>query len=426
MGFVLFILVTAILFIRPTDFVPGLEGANLYLLAIVPCILLSLHKLIPQLTMPGLRERPVLVFGIGILLVSVISNLVHEHFQIGVDFAVEFLKVLTFYLLMLAHIDSPARLKLFLGCLVGIIVIPILLAVLNFHGSIIVPAFTTLEMGDIVRLGATGNFGDPNDVCEILNCAMIFSLYGLLDRGGGLTRVLWLAPIALFGHALTLTQSRGGFLGAAVGLTILIQSRFRGTKSLVLAGAALALMFVLFDGGRQTSLSTTEGTSPSRIQLWDDGFQMLRGSPLIGVGTRQFVIIAGGHIAHNAFIQACAELGFLGGTLLFGQYLWCLKNMTRLGSMRVTLRDPEVRRLRPFLLASLAGFATSEMSLTNGFSLVTYVMFGLSTVGIRLADPSPPLPDLLLSDSLVRRIILYSGLFLVGLYVFTKLSVRYG
>ena len=92
---------------------------------------------------------------------------------------------------------------------------------------------------------APGIFGDPNDVCEILNCAMIFSLYGLLDRGGGLRRVLWLAPMALFGHALALTHSRGGFLGAVVGLMVLFRSRFRGTKSLVLAGAALALMFVL-------------------------------------------------------------------------------------------------------------------------------------------------------------------------------------
>ena len=59
--------------------------------------------------------------------------------------------------------------------------------------------------------------------------------------------------------------------------------------------------------------------------------------------------------------------------------------------------DPRLCQLQPFLLASLASFATSEMSLTNPFSLVTYVMFGLATVFIRLADPSPPLPDLLLN-----------------------------
>ena len=70
-----------------------------------------------------------------------------------------------------------------------------------------------------------------------------------------------------------------------------------------------------------------------------------------------------------------------------------------------------MRRLRPYILASLASFATSEMSLTNGFHVVTYVMFGLATAYIRLADPSPPLPDLVLNggadppdDTLLRPV----------------------
>jgi len=422
--YALFLLVTAIMIIRPTDFVPGLEGANLYLIAIVPCILLSWHKVMPQLTTEGLRERPVLVFGIGILSISLVSNLLHGHFQVGFDFATEFLKMLMFYLLMLGHIDSPARLRRFLGFLVGVILIPIILAVLNYHGYMHIPAFRVISEGDDVRrLCGTGVFNDPNDVCEILDSGMLLCLCGLLDRGGGLTRVLWLAPLALFGHALNLTHSRGGFLGAVVGLTVLFRSRFRGTKSLVVAGAALAVMFVLF-GGRQTTLSTSEGTSQSRIQLWDQGFELFLRSPLIGIGIGQFVENMD-HVAHNAFVQTYTELGFLGGTLLFGQYLWGLKNMTKLGSRQVTVPDPEVRRVRPFLLASLASYATSEMSLTNPFCVVTYAMFGLATVCIRLADPSPPLPDLLLNRALIRRTIVFSGLFLVALYVFTRLSVRH-
>src|SRR5262245_19017253 len=122
--------------IRPADFVPGLEGAPLYQIAIIPCIILSWHKLIPQLSTTRLRESPVLVFGIGIMFVSVVSNAVHGQFQTALEFAGEFLKILIFYLLILAHIDSPARLRLFLELLVLIILIPIFLAVLKFHGTI--------------------------------------------------------------------------------------------------------------------------------------------------------------------------------------------------------------------------------------------------------------------------------------------------
>jgi putative inorganic carbon (hco3(-)) transporter len=427
--FALFILVTAILFIRPGDFVPGLESVPLYLIAIVPCLLLSWHKLTPQLTTAALRERPVLVFGIGILLVSVVSNVAYRRFEVGFDFVVAFAKVLIFYLLMLAHVDTPRRLKLFLACLVGIILIPILLAVLNYHGYINLGFEGTKdwitsgpEPTEIKRLGTSGNFGDPNDVCEIVNCAMIFSLCGLLDRGGGCTRVFWLAPLAIFGHALALTQSRGGFLGAVVGLMVLFRSRFRGMTSLALGGMTLALMFVWF-GGRQTSLSTSEGTGQGRIQLWNVGFALMVRSPvapLIGIGCGGFVEHTA-HVAHNAFIGTYVDLGFLGGTLLFGQYFFCLKNLKELGSKRVTLPDPEMRCMQPFIMASMASFATSEMSITNPFSLVTYVALGLATVFIRLANPSPPLPDLRLNRKLIRRVIRFSGLFLLSLYVFVWL-----
>ena len=107
------------------------------------------------------------------------------------------------------------------------------------------------------------------------------------------------------------------------------------------------------------------------------------------------------------------------------QYFYCLKNLAKLGSKEITVPDPEMRRLQPFLLASLASFATSEMSLTNPCALVTYVMLGRSAVFFRLAHPSPPLPDLLLNRKLLRRIIVLSGLLLLSLLVFTKLTVRY-
>jgi hypothetical protein len=408
----------------------------LYLIAIVPCLVLSWHKLIPQLTSAGLRERPVLVFAIGILFVSLIVGLMHGQLERTFEFLTAWVKIPILYWLMLAQIDSPSRLKLYLGCLVGIIVVPILLAVLHYDGYISVAAFTApskvgAEVGDteitgIKRLRGTGNFTDPNDICEIVNCAMIFSLYGLLDRGGGLARLIWLAPMVLFGHALASTQSRGGLLGLAVGLLVLFRSRFGGMKSLVLAGGGLALMFLLFSG-RQTDFSTSGGTSQQRIQSWDTGFDLMRQSRLLGFGIDRFREESGdGHVAHNAFIQVYTELGFVGGTLLFGQYFFCLTNLKELGSKQVILPDPVMRRLQPFILAAMAGFTMSELTLTNGLGVVTYVMFGLATVFIRLAHPSPPLPDLLLNRKLLWRIIVFSGLFLLGLFVFTKMNVRYG
>jgi hypothetical protein len=425
--FALFLVVTAILFVRPSDFVPGLESVPLFLIAIVPCLLLSWHKLMPQLNPNALRERPVLLLGFGIVLAAVLSCVVYRQFEQLFKFVNGFSKTLLFYALMLAHLDSPRRLKLFAVGLVVMILIPTLIFVSNYHGLLHFESLKVMDDADagVRRLNAEGTFGDPNDLCEVLNCGLIYSLSGLLDPLGGCLRVMWLGPLGFLGYALFLTRSRGGFLAAVVGLMVLLRSRFRGARFLVLSGVGLALMLVVF-AGRQTSLSATEGTSQARIQLWSAGFSLfLRNpiSPLIGVGNGAFLENVG-HVAHNTFVQMYTELGFLGGTFLFGQYFWCLTNMVALGSQRLFLPDPQMRRLQPFVLASLASFTMSEMSLTNCTGMVTYVILGIPSVFIRLADPKPPLRDAVLNGRLFARIVWFSGLWLVALYLFTKLMVR--
>jgi hypothetical protein len=426
-GFGLFILVIAIQFIRPNDLIPAVASIPFYLIAIVPCIIISWPKIAPQLSIQGLQERPVLVFGIGILLVALISSFAHGQIEEGLNFAFEFPKMLVFFLLLLANVDSPGRLRLFLGSIVAIIALPTLLVMLNYYAVVHIAAFDTkfAEVGGLRRMSGAGNFGDPNDICEILNCATICALCGLFNPRGGCIRIIWVLPLVFFGHALALTQSRGGFIAAAVGLMALLRSRFRGVKSIVIAVMGLALMFTVF-AGRQTTVDLSEGTGQGRIQLWATGFQLLQKSPInpfIGTGFGKMATTTG-HVAHNAFVQTYTELGFAGGTLLFGQYFYCLTNMIKLGSSGVTLPDPTMRQLRPFVFAALASFATSEMSLTNPTSLIAYTILGQASAFIRMANPQPPLRSLVLSSSLVGRIVLFSALFMASLYVFTSLMVR--
>lgn len=433
MGFVLHILVTGVLFIRPTDFIPPLENFHLYEVLIISCILLSWNRLIAQVSVPSLQRDPIAVFMFGILLTSVLSNLARLDIDATFGFGVEFAKVIVYYLLLVGLVDSPGRLRWFLAGMVGIDLIPASLAVLQYHGLIDIPAFSgmvneftsqfdplTGETIDIPfrRLGTTGNFGDPNDVCEILNAAMLFSLYGLMNPRWGRVRFLWLAPMVVFGHALSLTQSRGGFIGFLVSLMVLFWARYGRRKSILLAGVILPVIFVLF-GGRQTSISTHEGTGQQRIQIWADGFNLMRHSPIFGIGTDQYVENTG-KVAHNSFVHAYTELGFLGGTLYFGAFYYALRTLGRLGSRGVTIRDPEIRRVRPFILAAVVGYAASELSLTHCYSVVTYAMLGLATVCIRLADPEPPLPDSRLDGRFLLRLIVASTLFLLALFVYTQ------
>jgi hypothetical protein len=90
---------------------------------------LSLPKILPRLTVEGLRRSPVLVFGLGVLLVSAVSNCAYRPFEIAFDFVVSFAKILIHFVFLTAQVDSLVRLRLFLGCLAGIILIPVALSV---------------------------------------------------------------------------------------------------------------------------------------------------------------------------------------------------------------------------------------------------------------------------------------------------------
>src|SRR5262249_58067648 len=107
----------------------------------------------------------------------------------------------------------------FLGWLAVLIVVLALLAVLHHRGVTNLPALdaartalVNAETGRetvLSRLSGMGIFHDPNDLCLVLVTGMAIALYGLGDRRLRWRRFLWAAPLALFGHALTLTHSLG-------------------------------------------------------------------------------------------------------------------------------------------------------------------------------------------------------------------------
>ena len=131
-------------------------------------------------------------------------------------------------------------------------------------------------------------FGDPNDVCLLINVGIMLSLYGVLSTRGILIRVMWLGPLVLFVWALKLTGSRGGFVAALAGVAVLLVSRFGIRRGALVAAIALPLIFSQV-GGRQSdfNLSDRENTGQLRIQLWSDAMEVFKSSPLFGAGPNQ-------------------------------------------------------------------------------------------------------------------------------------------
>ena len=91
----------------------------------------------------------------------------------------------------------------------------------------------------------------------------------------------------------------------------------------------------------------------------------------------------------------------------------------------MTIGDPEVRAMRPFILAALASYTFSEFSLTHPHAVQTYAILGLATVCLHQARPQPPLSNSRLDARLLSRVVLFSAVFLTALYVWVRISVRY-
>jgi O-antigen ligase len=431
-AFALFILVNASLFIRPAEFVPAIEGWPIYAVLATLALLAALPQVLAQLTRSTLVERPITACVVTIFCATILSHLTFPSIWHARTAGTEFFKLLLYHLLLVAVIDSAERLRRFLACLVLLGVVVTTLALLQYHGYLDIPALAEVQHGytdsatgehsTVVRLVSTGIFNDPNDLCLLLVFTMAACVYGLDAASPTLFRYCcWAAPLILFAYALTLTQSRGGFLGVLAAVVVLIWTRLGWRKGLPIASIALPVMFFLYSG-RQTDLAMDDGTAQERVQLWSQGLTLFRRAPVFGIGYGQFVEEIG-KVAHNSFVHTFAELGFLGGTAFLGAFALAFRTVQQ---TRAASTESEITRLRPYLLAIITGYAVGMLSLSRAYVVPTYLVLALAVAYSQIARAAPaatPFPRV--GTRLVLRLSALSVTFLAATYAFVRLFVRW-
>lgn len=435
MEFFLFILVNAALFIRPSEVVEALQVVPVYNILILLCLAASVGPILALTSNRGPRRELSSLCLLVILVMIVLSNVVRGDQWTARTLAVDFLKTATYYLLLLASLRTPARLRRFLTCLAVFTLVLAGTALLHFHHVVQIPSLTLLERTDeidpvtgeavkVVQLIATGIYNDPNDLCSILVVATLIALYRLCNPQGGLARLLWLGPIAVYLYALILTQSRGGLLALLAGLMTLFVARFGWRRAIPLAVVTLPAILLL-SGGRQTRISTSEGTAQGRMMLWVDGIRLLSHSPIFGIGAGQYAEELG-LVAHNSFVHANVELGLAGGTAFLTLFFLPVRNLQRIGPRHAEIHDPELARMRPFLMAVTTGYAVSMLSISRCYVVPTYMIAGLAASYLRMVTIAPedaiPRP----SVKMAMRLVLINAAFLVLVYLFVRFTGKFG
>ena len=204
------------------------------------------------------------------------------------------------------------------------------------------------------RVRYRGMLKDPNEISWAvgLGLPLAFALY---ERRRSRARLaLVIATFVLVAVCTTMTKSRSGQLTFAAVLAVYMVRRYRwkGILAAVIVSAPVLLL-----GGRsggEASQSTEE-----RLEAWAAGFEMLKSSPLLGVGDGQFLE----HhylTAHSAFVLTMAELGPLGLVLWIGAVYQAMR--TTMQIYRRFEDRPEAAAARAWALGLTAALVATVVS----------------------------------------------------------------
>jgi putative inorganic carbon (HCO3(-)) transporter len=433
MDFYLLLLVNVALFLRPQDLVPSLAAVPFYNILIVVNLVVAAPAIVQQLRSGGWRSPAILCLA-GVLTALVVSLVARNDLPGAWHWGLEFAKVAAYFLLLTAVLTTTRRLVIYLATIVTLTLLLAGLAVAHFHGNINFPLITharevvydplTGEGTENLRLTAFGVFADPNDLSMIVVLSILICLGGLFYRRLKTTRYFLVGPLLFLGYALALTQSRGGLLALMAGLGVFLVNRYGMLRSLIAIGLLMPLLFVVF-GGRQADIteSIARGTGSQRTDLWYSGLQMLKWSPLVGMGHGQFVKEEG-LVAHSSYIQALAEWGLIGGTLFIGLFYVVLYSIWRLKEVERSIASPVLRNLRPYVLGALAAYAASMLTLTRCDVVPTYLVAGLGVSYERLARRGTTLRPLEATPLLATQIVLVTAAFIGLTYIYIRFIYR--
>jgi O-antigen ligase len=438
---VLFLVVNLVLFTRPTDFIPGLIGFELYQYVILMCLLVSFPAILQYLQSPHLEHRPIDLFVMMLLPAAFMSHVAQASLDQAAAEGLALFKIVLYYLLFISLVTTGGRLRTFAGWLVLFAALVALLGILDFYKQLTflpegkLPRLKN-ELGmeaveDEDRMYGPGIFQDPNDIAALLCSAFILGLGRLADKRDGPLRFLWVLPMALLLFGFYLTQSRGGVLAVTAGMGVLFVLRF-GIQRGIIVSLLLVPIVVIFLAMRQADLSSHHDSGQSRIQLWNEGLVMFRANPIFGVGVNEYKANAG-QVAHNSYMHAFGEMGIVGGLPFFAAFYLALEGMLRLyrplptgtGKPRpAAILDADFAQVGPFVFAALVTYMISMFTLTLNYLVPTYAFLAMASVMIRQVATQPRLPPTVFSLNLVMRMAGMSLIFLVGMFVLVRALFR--
>jgi len=271
-------------------------------------------------------------------------------------------------------------------CLAGVLIAVCVTFFESFTGAYVI------EGAEVKRAGMFT--GDPNDTATLILMGLPLALYWATHAERSVSRIANYLLIVLIVGAVTMTQSRGGFVALILVLTILYFKK-PSMKASVFALVILAagLLFVPPDsfywkrlGNLVGEQEIQEGSVDKRKHYVEAGVEVFLEEPVLGVGIGNFgrAVVAIDptyrerditRVAHNMYLEFFVENGVFGGLLFLA-----LLGSAVLHSWRYDRRNKSeysAYGLGFCVVMSLAALLFSGLFLSIGKSAELWFLVGL-------------------------------------------------
>jgi O-antigen ligase len=148
---------------------------------------------------------------------------------------------------------------------------------------------------------------------------------------------------------------------------------------------------------------------------------MVRSHPIQGVGTDNFTVYHG-HTAHNSYVLAAAEQGFVGLVLWASVLYLCFKVAALAKRKPDTEEDRERFIWGTALFASLVAAAISMLFLSLTYHPLVWILFGLSAGLYSVAKKRDPDWTIRYTGGQLTLVMVACVLFLVAVNVVVRLK----
>jgi putative inorganic carbon (hco3(-)) transporter len=359
-------------------------------LARLPLSQIALGVTAACVLLEGVRLK--LTFADGFILLFTVAVLLSSATAMSPDTSwaalPDYLTWVVIYLLIVNVVNTPPKFLFFMLCFL----------LYNFkmsqHGtrSWAQDGFVFRDWGTTGAPGFfenSGEFGIEMCVFIPLIVAFISSLRGYWSAWK--RWIFWgIAATAVTG--IVASSSRGALVGlAAVVLWMALRSRYK-VRSMVIVVVLAALVWAILPPEQVGRLQTIgeDNTSTNRTLYWARGLQMLANNPILGIGYANWAPVYEASygrrtLPHNIFVQAGAELGYVGliaFVLLIGASFW-VNRRTRQSADRRGL-EPFYRLMSLGLDGALVGFLVSGQFVTVLYYPYFWINFAFSVALYRV------------------------------------------